>query len=262
MVFAKALTTLPKDSRQKIADCLSVFGGSTALCYRARACLQCESRLPLEAWKSLFESLLAAGVGNPKTIQEAMVRAWRDWILKGPLVNAAGVYKFGRAVTLEYFCRLLVEEGYFPSVLIAKRNIKNLLMRPAEVVASRWRTLLMGRYLMWATFQAGKTTDPFEELTGTADEIRGLLGLDRNEKGLPLLLLVYTLGDRQAPRFPTVADAYAGDRWNYFFTPAPAGASSGMTLPWPEYEDRAPRPEVVHAVITGSQIISPLRLIL
>ena len=59
-------------------------------------------------------------------------------------------------------------------------------------------------------------------------------------------------------RFPTVAEAYAGDKWNYFFTPAPCDALYGVTLPWWEYEGCSPRPEVVHEIIQGVCITAPI----
>ena len=93
----------------------------------------------------------------------------------------------------------------------------------------------------------------------SADGIRGLLGLDREEKGLRLLIFEYKLPVHHSIHFPTVAEAYAKDVWPYFFRPAPPGAPYGMTLPWPEYSHEPPRPEVVHHVIRGIQLTAPLR---
>ena len=138
-----------------------------------------------------------------------------------------------------------------------------MLSKAQDVVAQRWRNYEMGRYLMWSTFDAATSTaNPFEGISNTADAIAGLLGLDRNERGRPLLLLTYTLPASVAPRFPTVAEAYAGGVWPYFFRPASPGAPYGMTMPWPEYQHEAPRPEVVHEVIRGAQLAAPLRQVL
>jgi len=85
------------------------------------------------------------------------------------------------------------------------------------------------------------------------------LGLDCNEAGLPLLLFEYEIPPRVVIRFPTVAEAYSGGAWPYFFRPAPRRSPYGMTMPWPEFERRQPRPEVVHEVIDMGFMTSPIR---
>jgi hypothetical protein len=167
---------------------------------------------------------------------------------------------FGRAVSLDYFCRLFVETGNFGSVQSAKRNIRTALFKSETITAKRWRNYPLGKHLMWSTFSTGTNPqDPFQDLPNSAEAIRGSLGLDPNEGNKPLLLLIYTLPLGVIPLFPTVAEAYAGNQWNYFFTPSPTAAICGLTLPWPKYAHFAPRPEVVHKVLHGRQLAAPIK---
>jgi hypothetical protein len=127
-------------------------------------------------------------------------------------------------------------------------------------VAKRCRNYALGKYLMWSTFAIeGDPQNPFEGIPASVEAIRGVLGLDPNERYKPLLLIIYTLPPDVVPLFPTIAEAYAGVLWNYFFTPAPTTAVCGLTLPWPEYANMPPRPEVVHKVILGEQLAAPIR---
>src|SRR5262249_46148874 len=135
--------------------------------------------------------------------------------------------------------------------------------KPQRVVVARWRNMPLGRYLMWSTFSLESNSGrPFDGMPNSADVVRGLLGLDHNERGLPLLLFEYTLPMSVTLRFPTVAEAYAGDSFPYFFRPAPAGAPHGLIMSWPEYQDQSPRPEVVHEVISGGLLAAPLKEVL
>jgi hypothetical protein len=112
---------------------------------------------------------------------------------------------------------------------------------------------------MWATFDLKTDAILMFAAARGADELRAVLGLDVNERGLPLLLMEYRLPVSIVARVPTIADAYSGQDWPYFFRPAPPESVHGWTLPWPSHEQEKPRPEVVHNVVTGRQIANPLR---
>ncbi len=259
MNYVEAARLLSDENRHHIEKTLAAFGQHTALCYRARTSLNSESRLLPEAWETVFDALLTINPDEANRIQRALAIAFRKWILKGPPITTFDPKSFGKAITLEYFCRLLVEKGYFGSVKTARRNIRNVLHHTQEVISQRWRHYDLGKYLMWSTFSTGgRQEDPFDGFPDSADGIRGVLGLDPNEKSQPILLMVYSLPPHVVARFPTIAEAYAGDKWNYFFTPAPHDAHYGVTLPWPEYQDRSPRPEVVHEIIQGVCIKAPV----
>lgn len=261
MTFVEVLESLSYEDKEHIGKVLATFSSCTALCLRLRSNLDSESRLIDEAWKGLLGALLPLKVeDDPSLVQKAIIESLRPWVLQGPQLIALRPTYLGRAVTIDYFCRFLVDSGHFGSIKSAKRNVRNLLLKPKEVTARRWQNYPLGKYLLWSTFSIeGNPQNPFDGLPSSADGIRGVLGLDPNEKGKALLLLAYTLPPSVVPLFPTIAEAYAGDRWNYFFTPAPKGATHGMTLPWPEYEDYAPRPEVVHKIVFGERLSSPIK---
>ncbi|MGH9762079.1 MAG: hypothetical protein ACREAC_14730 [Blastocatellia bacterium] len=259
MTLTDALSLLPDGHRKRVEDHLKTLGTCAAIYYHAVCCLERETRLSPETWEAVLKSLVGIPTGDPNVVHNALVDCLSRWILNGPPLTSFRPKMYGRAVSMEYFSRLLVEQGYFGSISGAKRSIRSLLLKPREVVARRWQRYHLGKYLMWSTFSTGANPeDPFDGIPNSADVIRGALGLDPNERGEPLLLLVYSLPTNVIPRFPTVAEAFAGEKWNYFFTPAPLGAPYGMTMPWPEYEDLPPRPEVVHEVILGGNISAPL----
>jgi len=264
MTLKEALTLLSLDKKEQVEKTLDIFAKCSGLCLRARVNLDSESRLPHAAWESLVDGLLLPQLGEDVgVIQRAIIDGLRPWILHGPPLTSFTPKYLGRAVSLDYFCRFLVEGGYFGSIETARRSIRSLLGRPGEVIAKRWQNYPLGKYLMWSTFTTGgHKENPFDGMPNSAEGIRGVLGLDPNDRDKPLLLLAYTLPLDVTPLFPTVAEAYAGIQWNYFFTPAPAGANYGLTLPWPKYENHRPRPEVVHKVILGKQITSPLKRVL
>lgn len=119
---------------------------------------------------------------------------------------------------------------------------------------------------MWATFDllpdgslSGR--DPF--LTGPHDAngIRARLGLvsSREEKRKDLLLFVYNLPDGVRAFFPTIAEAYAGGDWLWYFRPATATDRYGRTMPWPDSK-HPPSPEVVHEPITGNNLVEKIRV--
>ena len=260
MTLIEALALLSNNDKERLELILASFASSSGLCFRARANLDSESRLPLAAWESLFHVLLGKRGEDIGTIQKALMDGLRPWILHGPPLTTFKPEYLGRAVSLDYFCRLLVDGGYFGSAENAKRSIRSVLLKPKEIAAERWKNYPLGKYLMWSTFATGgNQQDPFAGMPSSAEGIRGVMGLDPNERNKPLLLIIYTLPVGVAPLFPTVAEAYAGVQWNYFFTPAPIAAHHGLTLPWPEYEHFEPRPEVVHKVISGKRVAAPIK---
>ncbi|MBC8231198.1 hypothetical protein H8E77_16735 [bacterium] len=110
---------------------------------------------------------------------------------------------------------------------------------------------------MWATFNPDDLKgNPFNGMPTDVDGIRAHLGLDPNEKGEDLFLLVYTLPADVEPLFPTIADA----QWHSLFRPAPSGAKWGLTMPWAEIDTEKPRPEVVHKPIKSVCLTKPIEI--
>jgi len=255
------LATRPAPDQQAVTARLTTLSTASGLGYQAVQNLWAESRLDALAWKDAVDALVAAP-NDPAAIRSALTGSLRGRTLEGPSLPLPWPTLLGRAMTLKRFCQLLVTLGYYASVSTARRAVRNLVGRDAAVTANRWRNHELARHdrVMWGTFDADDpSSDPFGQLPPDADGIRGRLGLDRNERGDPLLLLQHELPTGTEPRFPTVAEAYAADEWNYFFRLAPAGATSGLTMPWPECHDDPPCPEVVHEVIRGAQIRAPLQ---
>ncbi len=105
-----------------------------------------------------------------------------------------------------------------------------LITEPIEVARERYGSYRLGQYLMWSTFDPGYGHRPFEGISDDPQRIRGILGLEPG-RSEPLFVLEYTLPNHVVPAFPTIADAYAGWVWPYYFSPAPAGEPHGWTIP-------------------------------
>lgn len=264
MTLKDALAKIAEADAGKITARLADLALQSALTARGVDNLYLEHRLDQEAWKLLIAELLTAK-DSRSDLAAAISKVLRGWILKGPEVAlvVSGTMIYGRAISLDRFCALLIKQGHFASVKTARRRLRRLLSETLTQMVTDCTRFKLGQYLMWGTFSsANPASDPFAGMPPSADAVRALLGLERNEKGQPLLLMQYTLPEGVAGRFPTVAEAYAGEGWSYFFRPSPTGSSSGLTLPWPEYQDENPRPEVVHDVIGGEQLAARLRMLL
>jgi hypothetical protein len=62
----------------------------------------------------------------------------------------------------------------------------------------------------WATFDANEPDRGGLVDLDRADDVRGVLGLDADERGQPLLVFEYSLPADTSSLFPTVAEAYGG----------------------------------------------------
>lgn len=253
------LAKLSEAKRKGVQDRLSTLETASAIGRQAVINLRAETRLPSAALKDLMAGLLKSA-NDAGEIKQAMTAVMRCHVLEDRELPPPLPSSLGRAVTLDQFARLLKDQGYRSTVLLARRAIRSLLGRSGRVVRNRWRTYSLGKYLMWCTFdQSLSAADPFATMPSEADEVRALLGLSVEDRGKELLLLVYELPADAKLRYPSVAEAYAGSGWNYFFRPAAEGAPFGLTMLWPEREKEAPRPEAVHEVITGGNLTAPLR---
>jgi hypothetical protein len=239
---------------------VSTLSGASALGFQAACNLATESRLSSSAWAMVVDRVLGAGDDAYET-QVALRDALRGFILRGPSV-ALGTKICGRAVSTDRFCRMLSRLGYYSDLNTARVAVRNMLKRSPLQVAHWWRNFDLGRFLMWATFDTSfSALTPFTSARDP-DEVRALLGLDVNERGLPLLLIEYRLPTGTDAKIPTIADAYSADDWPYFFRPAPPDSEHGLTLSWPSHSHERPHPEVVHGIVTGRQIANPLRELL
>ena len=255
MDLRTAVRQLPRKRRKAVEDCLNSLSAASAGDLRAAQNVWAESRLPASAWDEIIAGLVACA-GTPDQVRAVLVRTCQRYILKGPTI--AWSDSLGRAVTSDRLADILYGRGYFASHYAARRSIRNLLGRELHLLKLAWRGYELGSWLAWGTFDPANPGDAFRTFPTTADGIRGVLGLSKSDKGRALLLLRYSLPKSSAVRFPTIAEAYAGAAWNYFFTPATPGSPHGRTLPWPEYEDHPPRPEVVHEVLAVKHLNAPI----
>jgi hypothetical protein len=259
MTYAEAVKTLSYKEIEQVEQRMYVLARDSGLGSQAVANIRNESRLSAEAWQTIFRGLLSAPLDSG-VITYALTDSLRCWTLKGPALSVPGSIKLGRAITIDRFCRMLVKLGYFASNQTAWRAVRSIISKPAGVAKWRLGHVKLGLYLIWSTFNPGiDEAGPFDEMPKEADVIMGRLGLDRNERGKSLLLLEYMRPPEITLRFPTVAEAYAGQQWSYFFRPATQAAAYGMTMPWPEYEREAPLPETVHEPTHGANLSAPVR---
>jgi len=221
---------------------------------RAHDSLRLEVRLSTDGWRTILDAALLAedtAVGVMKAVRDSS----RAHLLDGQTIKRSAAQEYGRAVT-KYRFESTLRKANATLAAVGKRQVerevRNLLNRDWNISRRRWKDRALGNFLMWCTFSpAGGPA--FKGFKKKKDSIRRVLGLDPNDEGKPLLLLFYELPATILPQYPTIADAYSGDEWPFFFRPSKLTDSWGSTLAWPDFADvTKPRPEAVHAVILGS----------
>jgi hypothetical protein len=226
-----------------------------------------ESRLTGEAWEALCFVILDR-LTNPSDLQRAFTGVFRSHTLGGDPVSSPAPAPLGRAVTLPLFMKLLKEQNVFSSDSEAEQLQNDLLDPSANADAVREALdgifISRPRRAAWATFDVDQDRspsglDPFGSMALEADVIRARLGLSPNDKGKDLLLFVYELPSDMIARYPTIADAYAGDEWLYYFRPSPEGERWGVTMPW-DGSGMAPCPEIVHTAVNASSLRDRIRV--
>jgi hypothetical protein len=243
--------------RQEVVRRLNNLSGASGSNFQAHSAIIVEHRLTQDAWQD-FIIRISTCADNELDLRLTIRDFCRKWILRGgDIPDPLNEPNYGRAVTLEAFVGVVRKVN--PRLAgrakkHAQKEVRDLYLKDLELTKPRWRTRKLGMFLMWSTYDR-ENASPFRRLPSTADGIRRVLGLHPRFKGRPLLLLEYDLPADVKPLYPTIADAYAGDEWSYFFRPAPPGALHGMTMPWPTFANRTkPRPEIVHPVITGEHL--------
>jgi hypothetical protein len=246
-----ALEGEPPDLRDEFYKRMRTLASASATNRQAFLNLEMESRLTATAWLDLINAVLT-GDPSPLEIQKRVIQTCRLHVLSGPEATASSLV-FGRAVTRDRFCELMVDLGVHPTLDAARRELRRVKRLMPHQLRIRWRNRVLGRYVIWSTFSLS-ASDPFDGIKGSSDRFRCLLGLDKNEQGMSLLLLRYSLPASLRPLYPTIAEAYSGTQWLYYFRPAPPAESHGWTLTWDECSDESGRPEVVHPAITGIEL--------
>jgi hypothetical protein len=230
--------------------------------------LEDDSHLCESAWETIRRVILQ-GIAIAAELQRGLRDACRQHMLQGDFIGTPFPTPLGRAVTREAFADVLRDQFSFNTPSEEEQFMDDLLQRGATVTDNRvqlgGKLLAKGGRVMWATFVYDADTasfgdDPFAGLPPNADGIRAHLGLSRNDTGKDLLLFVYTLPRGVVPRFPTIAEAYAGDDWFYYFRPAREAEPWGYTMTWDLPTPPAPYPEVVHGPVTGDNLVEKIRV--
>jgi len=242
----------------RVEDCLSLLETASAVAEKAVINIRSEERMPEEFWLDFIDSIILA---NPDVSEckMAIVNTCRRWILSGVDAATGGTRAYGRAVETEKFAFFLHAEyiagvSHLPFYRVLEQ-IAGVIGVPAEACRI-WADVPLGRFLMWSTFDQDRAGgDPFVGTPRTATGTCGLLGLPKRFKQ-PLLLFTYQIPKSITPKVPTIADAYAGEDWNYYFQVTPSRLDGtpppwGLTVPWYEYRHWPPKPELVHEPVEG-----------
>lgn len=213
-----------------------------------RETVEDECRLPASAWDELLAALDAADAAD---VPSTMTTVFQDWIRNGPEIEDPPTPK-GRAVDANRFLSWLDDQNVFASPSGKRQFLDDVQedTSPTPPSHHQLRPLKLGKHVIWATFRA-EVVDPFADWA-TAEEVRTGLGLTKPAQpdDQKLFLLVYRVPDHVPVRYPTIADAYAGEGdWNPNFQCAPPDAPWGYTS--------GDVPEVVHDEIRGAQLIAP-----
>ncbi len=219
------------------------------------AATQAEHRVAPVEWQEFFTIVAAT---RPDQLEEE-IRSWaRRRTRLGP--PSTWTSPLARAITRTRLVSALraqpTKSGTRLTLTAANNLIDGLVDNrdwPASVQLADDLGLRMGLFTIWATFSE-TGGQPYAGLPHNATALARELGWDdADSKGVyykgdrPILLLEYESEDDDL-RFPTMIEAWATEPLNYYFLPAPIGASHGRTKPWANAPDGTPGwPEAVHA---------------
>lgn len=228
--------------------------------------LEVEYILCEACWQTIHH-IVSSNIMEVRVLQIELTRACRNHTLQSQSIAPPIPTSFGRAVTKELFADVLRDQFGFSSVTEEEQFMFDLLRRAATLDSNRaqlrGKLMAKAKRVMWATFEADKdgiltNSNPFDSMPDNADGIRARLGLSMNDKGKDLLLFVYNLPGGTEAHYPTIAEAYAGDTWTWYFRPALESERWGRTMTWDSCPD-PPLPEIVHETIACSNLVEKIR---
>lgn len=260
MRFEDFRLKLPNSKQQQLQRRIDFLQRHSGLTGQFVLNLHAEHRLDLPAYQDIGNAVMSASV-YLTSIRNATVQACRNHTHQGPSIPPPWPTLFGRAVTKENFCNYLARKNYFGSMARANSFVETLIRGSLDSNRRLLGQIDLGEYLMWATFdEENSSKHPFSGFNPRgADTIRARLGLNPDEAGKEMLLFVYRLPDGVIPLFPTIADAYSGNGWLWYFRPASPGATSGHTMPWEAKLKTCP--EVVHMPVNGNVLMAKIELV-
>ncbi len=260
LTMGEFINTLPQLEQDVVLQKLHALTAS-ATYYQFAINFHAECRLNDGVCAEFISGIIAAGT-DPDSVAMAAAKVCRKYPLAGNLISQSGPTFYGRAITKERFCQLLYDRKDFVTLPEAHAFVDNLITKTLTVQTQRLGSKLLSKINrpVFATFNpSAPGGDPFAGIPLTAVDLCSELGLSKREQKEKFLLFVYSLPPGVEPRFPTIADAYAGDPPGWFlqFRVAPPGSPHGLIMPWDPAV--APRPEVVHAAIRGDTLEIKLR---
>lgn len=271
MKFSDFLEALPESERltieaawEEYRELLTNAGGAHrqfAINLEAE-CMFCEA-----AWQSIRVVVLGR-ITDVSELKIELTRVCRLHALQGERIAPPIPSPLGRAVTKEMFVEVLREQFTFNSDNERDQFMFELLDSSATMASNstqlRNKLLAKANRIMWATFNLGADgmptgNNPFDGMPDDADRIRARLGLSTEDKGKDLLLFVYNLPLGMQAHFPTIAEAYAGDSWTWYFRPALESERWGRTMTWDACPD-PPLPEIVHKTVACDNLVVKIRV--
>ncbi len=256
MTFNHYFDQIGANNRKTILDRLNTLAAESSIMHQMVQNLFSESRLDLADWDALASKLLNAAPGNKETEEAIRAFCLYNRSLKGGTAKIDSDTIFGKIISLDRFCEILVKLRYHMNIDEAKTNVTEIMMGcPPSKMPKEWKEREVACFIMWSTFNP-KSGRPFGNTPLKAELLLCVLGIPP-EKG-PHLIFEYRLPDGTKPYIPTICNAYAGDFWTRYFRPAPPGASYGLTMPTDNCPIQQGRPEVVHEVIKAKHFVAPL----
>ena len=139
--------------QKRVLERLATFAKASGTYLQAVANYSQETRLPEAFWEEL-DDLLGRCIEQPDEQQGCITETCRRWLFRGPEVRhpAGGLT---RAVAFDALAKTLVSQRCFASPMAARQAIRHSLALPQPVLAKRWKSISLGRFVMWATFGGG-----------------------------------------------------------------------------------------------------------
>lgn len=214
-----------------------------------------ESRISLSEWGELFAPLLAKKEIND--VKLTITEFSQKRLLVGEKAKILPDQLLARIISFDRFCRLLVKLRHYATLREAKEDVQFRIDLKLSSVDKRWKSLEIGRYIMWSTLDASSNGPFWHKIA--KDELICSLGL--NPIPSLVLLLEYKLPKTVDAKVPTFFDAYSGLVWSKYFYRVESHEPYGMTVPTKLCPVAIGHPEVVHKVIKAENLTSPLKTI-
>jgi hypothetical protein len=202
-------------------------------------------------WRDFADEVEKSNAAEADELFAALVEVCRRFVLSGPQIEhrpkvLGRLIEENRAITL-------IRTATRLDWPMAQSMLEDMMLSNLGAIKRVASTIPLGAHAMWSTFSETEPEgkDPFRPY----DDVTLLpieLGLDvdpRIHATRKFVVFAYTLPPSMAPRWPTIADAYAGGFPNARFRPF--GKTHPTVL---DLEHARSRPECVHGVVTMNHL--------